>query len=42
MGSLQPDIDSMLEWNSLTADDFAPTSTEEKASFIQERKSVSY
>ena len=42
MGSLQPDIEDMLEWNTLTADDFAPASTEEKEGFIQERKSVSY
>ena len=42
IGSLQPDVDSMLDWNTLTNDDFAPASSEEKADFIQQRKSVSY
>ena len=42
IGSLQPDVDAMLDWNSLTNEDFAPASSEEKADFIQQRKSVSY
>ena len=41
-GSLQPDVDGMLDWNSLTPADFAPAGQEEKDDFIQERKSVSY
>lgn len=42
IGSLQPDVDSMLEWNNLTPADFAPAEKEEKEDFIQQRKSVSY
>ena len=42
LGSLQPDIGDMLDWNNLTAADFAPASSEEKSSFMQDRKSVSY
>ena len=42
IGSLQPDVDAMLDWNSLTNEDFAPASSEEKADFIQQRKSISY
>ncbi|MGI5929033.1 ABC transporter permease [Pseudoflavonifractor sp.] len=41
-GSLQPNVDSMLEWNDLTPADFAPADKDEKADFIQQRKSVSY
>lgn len=41
-GSLQPDVDGMLDWNSLTPADFAPAAQAEKDDFIQERKSVSY
>lgn len=37
--STQPDIENLLE---LTPEDFAPANAEEKASFIQDRKSVSY
>lgn len=40
--SLQPDVESMLDWNDLTADDFSPASQNEKDNFIQERESVSY
>lgn len=40
--SLQPDIESMLEWNDLTAADFEPADQGEKDDFIQERQSVSY
>lgn len=42
IGSLQPDVDSMLDWNSLTPADFAPAEQQEKEDFIQQRKSVSY
>lgn len=40
--SLQPDVESMLDWNSLTAEDFEPATQNEKEDFIQERVSVSY
>lgn len=40
--SFQPDVEDMLAWSSLTAEDFAPASAEEKADFIPERESVSY
>lgn len=40
--SLQPDIESMLDWNTLTAADFEAASQSEKEDFIQERASVSY
>lgn len=40
--SLQPDIESLLEANSLTAADFEPATQNEKEDFIQERASVSY
>ena len=40
--SLQPDVESMLDWNTLTAADFEPASQNEKEDFIQERASVSY
>ena len=42
LGSLQVDVEPLLEWNDLKPEDFAPASTEEKADFIQQRKSVSY
>ena len=42
IGSLQPDIEDILEWNSLPEDSFEPATSEEKESFIQDRKSVSY
>ena len=42
IGSLQPNVDEMLDWNTLTCDDFAPASNAEKEDFIQQRKSVSY
>ena len=42
MGSLQVDVEPMLEWNKLTAADFAPANASEKSNFIQNRKSVSY
>lgn len=41
-GSLQPDVDPLLELNDLTAADFAPATNGEKEDFIQQRKSVSY
>lgn len=37
--SMQPDIENLLE---LTPEDFAPAGADEKANFIQDRKSVSY
>ena len=40
--SLQPDVESMLDWNSLTAADFEPATQDEKEDFIPERASVSY
>lgn len=40
--SLQPDVESMLDWNDLTNEDFAPASQTEKDEFIQDRESVSY
>ena len=39
--SLQPDED-ILDWNTLTDEDFAAASQQEKEDFIQDRKSVSY
>ena len=41
-GSLQPKIDDILDWNKLPEDAFEPASVQEKANFIQDRKSVSY
>lgn len=40
--SMQPDIESMLDWNNLTNEDFAPAGQAEKDDFIQDRQSVSY
>ena len=42
LGSLQPDVEDILSWNDLPANAFEPASTQEKAGFIQDRKSVSY
>lgn len=42
IGSLQPDVDSLLELNNLTAADFEPATIQERENFIQDRKSVSY
>ena len=42
IGSLQPNVEPLLELNDLTAADFAPASSDEKEGFIQQRKSVSY
>ena len=41
-GSLQPNIDDILQWNDLSADAFEPATSEEKENFIQDRRSVSY
>ena len=41
-GSLQPNIDDILQWNDLPADAFEPATSEEKENFIQDRRSVSY
>ncbi|MEG2349710.1 MAG: ABC transporter permease [Hungatella sp.] len=40
--SLQPDVESILDWNELPESDFEPASQAEKDDFIQERQSVSY
>lgn len=40
--SLQPDVEPLLDLNSLTAADFESASADEKQNFIQDRKSVSY
>ena len=42
LGSLQPDIEDILSWNDLPDNAFEPASVQEKAGFIQDRKSVSY
>lgn len=42
IGSLQVDVEPLLEWNDLKPEDFAPATGEEKADFIRQRKSVSY
>ena len=36
-GSLQPNIEDILQWNDLPADAFEPATSEEKENFIQER-----
>ena len=41
-GSLQPNIDDILEWSKLPEDAFEAASSQEKADFIKDRKSVSY
>ena len=41
-GSLQPNIEDILQWNDLPADAFEPSTSEEKENFIQDRRSVSY
>ena len=41
-GSLQPNIDDILQWNDVPADAFEPATSEEKENFIQDRRSVSY
>lgn len=42
LGSLQPDVEDILDWNKLPDNAFEPASAQEKESFIQDRKSVSY
>ncbi len=42
IGSMQPDIEDILDWSSLSDSDFAPASESEKENFIQQRESVSY
>ena len=42
LGSLQPNIEDILQWNDLPADAFEPATSEEKENFIQDRRSVSY
>ena len=41
-GSLQPNIEDILQWNDLPADAFEPATSEEKENFIQDHRSVSY
>ena len=41
-GSLQPNIEDILQWNDLPADAFEPATSEEKENFIHDRRSVSY
>ena len=41
-GSLQTNIEDILQWNDLPADAFEPATSEEKENFIQDRRSVSY
>ena len=41
-GSLQPNIEDILQWNDLPTDAFDPATSEEKENFIQDRRSVSY
>ena len=42
VGSLQPNIDDILDWNSLPENAFEPATESEKENFIQERENVSY
>ena len=41
-GSLQPNIEDILEWSELPEDAFEDASAQEKEEFIKVRKSVSY
>ena len=41
-GSLQPNVEDVIAWSELTAADFAPATSAEKDSFIQDRPSTSY
>ncbi|MEQ2456432.1 ABC transporter permease [Flavonifractor hominis] len=41
-GSLQPQIDDILDWNNLPENAFDPATSQERENFIQDRKSVSY
>lgn len=40
--TLQPDVETMLDWNNLKPEDFEKATQDEKDDFIQERQSVSY
>ncbi len=42
MGSLHLDVDDILDWNTLGDADFAPATSDERADFIKDRKSISY
>ncbi len=42
IGSLQVDVEDMLDWNNLSDADFETASLEERENFIQQRKSVSF
>lgn len=41
-GSLQPNLEDVIEWSNLSAADFSPASAQDKDNFIQDRESVSY
>ena len=41
-GSLQPDVEEMIDWNTLSDSDFSPATKNERDNFISDRKSVSY
>ena len=41
-GSLQPDVEDILNWNDFSDDDFKSASGEEKKDFIPQQASVSY
>ena len=42
VGSLQPNIDDILDWNSVPDNAFEPATDSEKENFIQDRENVSY
>ena len=42
IGSLQVDVEPMLDWNMLDEHSFEPANQSDKENFIQQRKSVSY
>ncbi len=42
IGSMQVNVDDMLEWGDLSSADFAPATTAEKDSFLPQHQSVSY
>ena len=42
VGSLQPNIDDILDWNSLPENAFEPATESEKENFIQERENIKF
>ena len=42
LGSLQPDIEDILQWNDLSDTDFQKADAAEKEDFIPQRSSISY